>query len=118
MRLFCLRQARHQWFYNQPMRHALLLALSLSLSGVGVCHAQSPAPTQAPVDRTTRSTAAKTGAIEQRAERIHIEDADSSIDELRVGGETKRISVQPKGGMPAYQIQPASGERSWKILGF
>ena len=54
----------------------------------------------------------------QRFHRIHIEDAGSRIDELRVGGETKTIDVQPKGGMPAYQIQPTSGERSWKILGF
>jgi hypothetical protein len=40
------------------------------------------------------------------------------IDELRVGGETQSIDVKPKGGMPAYQIHPSSGERSWKVLGF
>ena len=42
----------------------------------------------------------------------------SIIDELRIGGETKSINVQPKGGMPAYQVGPVSGERSWKVLGF
>lgn len=56
--------------------------------------------------------------IEQRSERIHLEDKGSVIDELRVGGETKSIDVQPKGGMPAYQVAPASGQRSWKIMGF
>jgi hypothetical protein len=40
------------------------------------------------------------------------------IDELRIGGETKTITVQPKGRLPAYQVEPTSGERSWKILGF
>jgi hypothetical protein len=47
-----------------------------------------------------------------------VEDADARIDELRVGGETQSISVQPKGGMPAYQVAPKTGERSWKVLGF
>jgi len=57
-------------------------------------------------------------AIEKRTERIQIEDTGSRIDELRIGGETKSITVQPKGSLPAYDVQPVSGERSWKILGF
>ena len=57
------------------------------------------------------------------------------IDELRVGGQTKRIEVQPKNGAPAYQITtepgvPSSkgdvagqrtgnaGRSSWRILSF
>lgn len=98
------------------MRSALLL--SLSLSCLSICQAQSAAPVQAPVDRSATPAPSATGAIEKRTERIHIEDAGAKIDELRVGGETKTIDVQPKGGMPAYQVQPTSGERSWKILGF
>ena len=87
------------------MRLALLLPLLLTL--ISPSWAQSPAPEAAP------ST-----AIEKRTERIRIEDAGSRIDELRVGGETKTITVQPKGGMPSYDVKPDSGERSWKILGF
>jgi hypothetical protein len=56
--------------------------------------------------------------VEKRSERIRVEDDAARIDELRVGGETQYISVQPKDGMPAYQIAPGSGERSWKILVF
>lgn len=97
------------------MRHALILTLSLSCAGI--CQAQSPAPGQAPVAQVNTAANA-TGAIEKRTERIRIEDAGARIDELRVGGETLSITVQPKGGMPAYQIAPTSGERSWKILGF
>ena len=98
------------------MRPALLLLLSLSC--VGICQAQTPAPAATPTTPTLPPAATATGVIEKRVERIHIEDAGASIDELRVGGETKTITVQPKNGLPAYQVQPASGERSWKILGF
>ena len=58
------------------------------------------------------------GDVEKRTERIHIEDAGSSIDELRVGGETRSITVQPKGDRPSYQVQPGSGHRSWKLAIF
>ena len=66
------------------------------------------------------STAASTSSnpVERRIERIQVEDGGARIDELKVGGETKTITVQPKGGMPAYDVQPVTGARSWKILGF
>ncbi len=69
-----------------------------------------------------------------RIERITNEDALTRIDEVRVGGETKSIDVQPKNGAPAYQINPDSsgsatsetggkrtgnaGRSSWRILNF
>lgn len=98
------------------MRSALFLTLSLSCASI--CWAQSPAPAQAASSQQKPSASTPTGAVEKRTERIHVEDAGASIDELRIGGETKTIDVKPKGGMPAYQVHPASGERSWKILGF
>lgn len=98
------------------MRPALLLTLALSY--VSLCQAQSPAPAPAAAQPDKTSAAVTRGAVEKRTERIRIEDAGARIDEVRVGGETQSINVQPKGGMPAYQVQPTSGERSWKILGF
>ncbi len=98
------------------MRFALLF--TLSLFGLGVCRAESPAPLAAPLAAREAAEPARPGVVEQRSERIHVEDAGSSIDELRVGGETRSITVQPKGHFPAYQIAPSSGERSWKILSF
>ena len=69
-----------------------------------------------------------------RIERITNEDALTRIDEVRVGGETKSIEVQPKNGAPAYQINPDTsssapgevggkrtgnaGRSSWRILNF
>ena len=87
----------------------LPLILPLLLVCINASWAQSPASAPA----TAPST-----AVEKRTERILIEDAGTRINELRVGGETKTITVQPKGGMPAYDVKPDSGERSWKILGF
>ncbi len=98
------------------MRFALLFALSLMCAGL--CRAQAAAPAPTAADARTAAAAARPAAVEQRTERIHVEDAGSSIDELRIGGETRSITVQPKGRMPAYQIAPVSGERSWKILSF
>ena len=67
--------------------------------------------------------------VEKRTEHIVVEDKGSRIEELRVGGETKTITVQPKGGMPAYEVLPengtsgnanggTTGSRVWKVLGF
>jgi hypothetical protein len=63
-------------------------------------------------------------------ERITHEDAGSRVDELRVGGQTRSIDVQPKNGAPAYEIAPlptvdtategrsSSGRSRWRILSF
>jgi len=69
--------------------------------------------------------------VEQKIERIHHEDASTRIDELRVGGETKSITVSPKGAAPAYEVAPEgnnrnpagtererSGAGGWKLFNF
>ena len=43
----------------------------------------------------------------QKIEFIRIEDAGNRIDEVRVGGQTQSITVQPKADVPAYEV-PAS----------
>lgn len=53
------------------------------------------------------------GRKNQRTERIHVEDEGSRVDELRVGGQTKSITVHPKtGDMPEYEVQSPDGARS------
>jgi hypothetical protein len=76
-----------------------------------------------------------TGRADQRIESIVHEDAGSRIEERRYGGQTETIDVKPKGGMPAYQVDPANlkrtrpdtarsglsgagGQRSWNVLSF
>ena len=50
---------------------------------------------------------------DQRTERIRVEDGGSRVDELRVGGQTQSITVQPKvGTLPEYEVQPSDGVRN------
>lgn len=69
--------------------------------------AQSPAPAPARVEQAP-ITPSRTN---QTIERIRTEDAGSRIDELRVGGETQSITVQPKTGGAAYEVNKAEGAR-------
>jgi hypothetical protein len=54
----------------------------------------------------------KEGLPVRRVERIRIEDSNARIDEVRVGGESQSVTVQPKGDLPAYEMQPTDGARS------
>jgi len=89
------------------MRAAHIIPLLLGCLATGLVQAQNVAPAPAPAEQ-----ADKTGRPEPRVETIRHEDAGSRIDELRVGGETKSITVQPKGGAPAYDVGPESTNRN------
>lgn len=55
----------------------------------------------------------KPSSTDQRIEHIRVEDEGSRINELRVGGQTQSITVQPKvGNMPEYEVQPSDGVRN------
>ena len=96
------------------------LALGLCLS------AGAQTPTAAPPE----SPPLPPGPLVQS---ITHEDQLTRINELRVGGQTRRIEVQPKNGAPAYDIAPLrselpgqgasertgnSGKSSWRLLDF
>ncbi len=98
------------------MRSTYLLLPLLLASGLAWSQTPAAAPTTAPASAAAPTSAR--AAVQPRVEHIQVEDAAARIDELRVGGETQSISVQPKSGMPAYQVEPKSGERTWKVLGF
>jgi hypothetical protein len=117
---FACHSRRKRFIYNQIMRSlqtsfALAFALLLSSAqawGQGVTAPASVAPAQ------VSPTGVVSGGQESRTEHIQVEDEGARIDELRIGGETRTISVTPKGGMPAYDVAPKTGERTWKVLGF
>jgi hypothetical protein len=107
---------------------------SLSFVGLILFLCAGASLAQAPARRRHRLPPADK-QVEQKIERIRVEDSGSRIDELRVGGETQTITVSPKGSMPAYDVLPASanrapsggernsasgsgGTRVWKIFGF
>ncbi len=92
----------------------------------GTLHAQAlPADPQPPAE----------GRRNQKIERIRVEDGGARIDELRIGGQTQSITVQPKANVPEYEFQPTdlarsrpadnrdglsspSSQRVWNILKF
>lgn len=107
------------------------------LAATGTIAQTAPATTRPASSATVpqnATTPAVAQPIDQKIERIRIEDAGARIDELRVGGQTVYIEVQPAGNMPAYQISPAyngsdgpaqrdapasaKGVRTWKIFSF
>ncbi len=99
------------------------LVLAAMLAAGCAAYAQtSPAPLSREEPAFDRAT--------QRIERIELEDSGSRIEELRAGGQTQRIRVQPKASVPAYEVQPpdatgrtatgesgpgSAGRRVWKI---
>jgi len=70
----------------------------------------------------------------QKVENLHAEDNAVVIDEKRFAGQSESVTVQPKDGMPRYEIVPSNasrppafddrrnptpgGERVWNILHF
>lgn len=48
----------------------------------------------------------------QKIEHLTTEDKDNRIDEVRVGGQTQSVTVQPKSGAPRYEVQPNDQARS------
>ncbi len=97
--------------------HRLLLACFLIPLTLGGAWAQnssqnSPTPTPNALGQLQKEEQLNSSRNDQKIQRIRIEDAGSRIDELRVGGETQSVTVQPKLDMPAWQVQPSDGARS------
>lgn len=88
-----------------------------------------PAFAQAPAEREKLDPRKN-----QKIEHLVVEDRSNRIDEVRVGGQSQSVKVQPKGA-PAYEMQPtdlARGagptdsrdgfaqrkQRVWNVFGF
>lgn len=101
--------------YNRAMRavHSLLL-LALASAPALAQNSSQNAPQGAPDSREQLSRSEqKPDRLNQRTERIRVEDGGSRVDELRVGGQTQSITVQPKvGQMPEYEVQHSDGVRN------
>lgn len=89
-------------------------ALALVLAAPALAQ-QTAAPAEQPAVQPAAPADAAPAAdkYNQKAEYIRVEDAGSRIDEVRIGGQTQSIHVQPKvGNMPAYEVKPTDGARS------
>jgi hypothetical protein len=121
----------------RALRHAALLSALLSLwlaAPFALVYAQNgdlPSPKGRNSLSNSELSVAPTG--EQTRRVVVIEDTRSRIEEQRMGGQTERITVQPKSNAPAYEVLPESpsrnpgaqgparrggGERVWHIFSF
>lgn len=113
-----------------PLRTGLLalafMVLPPALAQAPTAAEQAPAATAAPVDRSAEPL---DGRRNQKIEHITVEDTGARVDEMRYGGVTQSITVQPKNAMPAYQVQPTDerrarqgdgngGSRVWNVMKF
>ena len=88
------------------MRATLYFRAVLATVGWGLAaavSAQPAPPASAPTVRDETVLDRRT----QRVEHIRTEDAGTRVDEVRSGGETKSIQVQPKAAVLAYEERPA-----------
>ena len=114
----------------------MLMAALLAGNWASAAFAQTAAATSSPAQLRPADVAAPaSSATDQKIQRIRTEDSGSRIDELRVGGETQSITVQPKAGsaVPSYEVKPpesakgntpsassgdTNGSRVWNVLKF
>ena len=97
----------------RPIRLRSIFAAVITALPLAAVLAQTQAPSPGKPAAPVRAEAAPSppGRGDPTIQRIRTEDAGSRIDELRVGGETKQISVQPKTTVPAYEVKPPEGAR-------
>ena len=111
------------------MKHILAATLAALLGAPCAAQTAAAAPSPTPAAPTLRDPG------EPEVKRTRIEDNGSRIDELRVRGQTQRITVTPKvGGVRSYEIitgdagrdtldgtggaRSAVGKRVWNVLSF
>lgn len=120
---------------------ALWCAFGLHLNAWAQASAATPRPavpkesaTATPAEPASPQAAEKTERGEPAVRRTVVEDDGARIDELKVRGQTKRITVTPKKGGKPYEIIPpgdgpdhsqgpngsngAVGKRVWPVLSF
>ena len=120
------------------VRQFVVLAVLLASAGWSSAQTAPPAAqaaSAAPAAGSVLTGPAPAARGEQVIQRIRTEDAGSRIDEVRVGGQTQSITVQPKTGInsPAYEVKPSdtangaapstskgdtTGSRVWNVLKF
>lgn len=90
------------------VRNALLASAFCALASAA--SAQTAAlPAQQPAAQA--ESARVDGGRNQKVEKIHVEDSGARVDEVRYGGQTQSITVQPKANVPSYEVLPNDGGR-------
>lgn len=121
---------------QHPICSLLLAGAAATLAcAPALAQTAAPAPAEAQAPALQPGTNPASRRPDPAIQRIHTEDAGSRIDELRVGGETQSITVQPKTDVPAYEVLPSdatkgggtgpstsgagsTGKRVWNVFKF
>jgi len=110
------------------LARGVLLAALACAAPLAAVHAQSAPPPGA------AQAAPESPRSNQKIEHIRVEDAGARVDEVRYGGQTQSITVQPKANVPSYEVLPnnsgrdrqsqtetggnGNGARVWNVLKF
>ena len=124
------------------MHHATAVGLAIALSMAAAGASAQIAPgTPAPVSAAASAPLEGTIAIadgqrggEPAVQRTVIDDGRARIEEVRVRGQLQKVTVDPKGRLPGYEIlvgdgsrdlsfgantsRGAAGKRVWNVLAF
>lgn len=100
--------------HTNPLYTLVFLVLASPAALAQNISQNAPQPAENKGSELSKREQTATDRHNQRAERIVIEDAGSRVQELRVGGQTQSITVQPKTGtpMPAYEVRSNDGARA------
>jgi hypothetical protein len=84
---------------------------ALVLAAAAPARAQQPLPAPAAPASAPAQAAEPASPAEPAVQHVVIEDGGSRVEELRVRGQVRRITVTPKNGSKPYEIIPADGAR-------
>ena len=98
--------------------HRPFLLAALVVFGAASASAQTTAAPPVNATPVSKPGDKATGRPDPSIERIRTQDSGSRIDELRVGGETQSITVQPAADVPAYEVRPMDASRNGSGTGF
>ena len=90
---------------------AIAGALAWLCSAAGHAADTAPAPPLQPSVEASASAAADKASNEPAVRRTVIDDSSARIEELRVRGQLQKVTVDPKGGAPGYEILVGDGSR-------
>jgi hypothetical protein len=94
----------------KPMSLAGIAGTLASLCSAAVHAADAPPPA---VPLPAVETAAEPTGKEPVVKRTVIEDRSAHIEELRVRGQLQKVTVDPKGSAPGYEIIVGGGEHEF-----
>jgi hypothetical protein len=97
--------------YNDPMSARMLFTAPLLAALAAAVPPASGAPREAAPRAAEAAASGPAGTAEPNVQRTVIDDGGTRVEELRVRGQLRRVTVTPRNGGKPYEIIPADGAR-------